>query len=308
LSFAQKEAIGTWKVKGLLITQRVRIIPGESVEVGEDKFNRFYDTCEVTYKVVNKSGKTQEFGMRVLLDTLIGGNDGVPFTIPGESKLIYFKEFSAAKVPDFIMCYENESLADPGIVVQLNLRHALSDRKLEPPDKLLLTKWPGASFENALQLNKMIENWDVPLLDPRVKAPEKPDSSIVLYWNPKPIKKDETRDLGYTYSLSSAAPTGGGRLSMTVGGNTVVGNEITVMAIVSNAKKKETVQLEVPKSLELIEGTEEQKVPEPVEGRPTPITWRLKSKEIGPVRIRAHTTIDTASQAKRILIRPPPIF
>src|SRR5262249_25146706 len=155
----------------------------------------------------------------------------------------YSKSFDTAdSIPDFVMAYERETLEDPGVVVQLNLRHTMPDRKLEPPNRLLLTKWPGAGFPVGEQI-RQIEKWDVPLADPKGAVP---DSAIVLYWDAKTLKNGEKRDLGYTYSLGSAASATAGRLMMKVGGIFVEGREFSVVAAVSNAKADETVQLELP--------------------------------------------------------------
>jgi hypothetical protein len=298
----QKEGIATWKVKGFEITQDVRVIPGESVESGE-KFIRYYDTCEVTYRAKNTSGKDQKFGMRILFDTLIGENDGVPFTIPGVSKLITHQVFT--EIPDFVMCYENADLNKPGVVVQLNLKHAMADRNLDPPDELRLTKWPGVNKEINNKDFKSLETWDVPLADPKLAKPQ-PDSAVVMYWNPKLLKNGDTRDLGYTYSLSSGNASSGGKLSIAVGGDRRVRGEVTVMAVVNNAKKGETVTLELPKGF-TTDSKLEQPVPAPQNGRPTPVTWKIIPNQSGMVTIKVTTSGD-ATQSKRVLIRANDLF
>ena len=57
------------------------------------------------------------------MDTCIGDNDGVPFTLPGVNELVSTsKDFRGAEVPDFVQVLERPEPEDPGIVVQLNLR------------------------------------------------------------------------------------------------------------------------------------------------------------------------------------------
>ena len=107
----------------IVVTQEVRLIPGEPVEVAPDVYKRVLDTCLFRYKIENKDKKAHNVGMRYLLDTYIGSNDEVPFTLPGVTGMVdTSKELSANDVPDFIQVLENADLQNPGLVAQLNLR------------------------------------------------------------------------------------------------------------------------------------------------------------------------------------------
>jgi hypothetical protein len=70
-----------WAVddKKVTVTQLVELVRGEQ--------SRLLDTCRVRYQLHNGDGKEKTVGIRFLLDTYIGGNDGVPFTIRGDSAL-----------------------------------------------------------------------------------------------------------------------------------------------------------------------------------------------------------------------------
>src|SRR5207237_9240662 len=88
------------------------------------------NTRLVKYLVENRDSNPHKIGLRVMVDTLIGQNDGVPFTIPGVPGLVAtFKDFRNADIPDFIQALEYPDLEHPGTVVQMNLK--LSD-KLRP--------------------------------------------------------------------------------------------------------------------------------------------------------------------------------
>src|SRR5262249_22502894 len=60
------------------VMQQVEIVPGE----GSGKL----DTCLVRYTVENHSGANHDVGLRVMLDTFIGADDGVPFLVPTEQE------------------------------------------------------------------------------------------------------------------------------------------------------------------------------------------------------------------------------
>ena len=68
-----------WEDKKLLAAQFVERVPGEQTDL--------LDTCLVRYVVENQDTKPHQVGLRFLLDTYIGANDGVPFTIPGAAGL-----------------------------------------------------------------------------------------------------------------------------------------------------------------------------------------------------------------------------
>ena len=105
-------------------TQTVEIVPGEQ--------SQLLDTCLVRYVIENQDDKPHRVGLRFLLDTYIGDNDGVPFTIPGDSQLCdTTKEFNGKdKIPDFIQALEKEDLENPGTVAHVQLKVG---GKLEAP-------------------------------------------------------------------------------------------------------------------------------------------------------------------------------
>ena len=62
-------------------------------------------------------------GLRVMLDTFIGANDGVPFTIPGKPGFVDTKaDFGEKQIPDYIEAVENpDDPKNPGTVARLGL-------------------------------------------------------------------------------------------------------------------------------------------------------------------------------------------
>jgi hypothetical protein len=62
------------------ITQTVELVRGEQ--------SQLLDTCRVRYRIDNiADADGRKVGIRFLLDSFIGTNDDVPFTIPGDSAL-----------------------------------------------------------------------------------------------------------------------------------------------------------------------------------------------------------------------------
>src|SRR5205823_1843637 len=82
----------TWHLprEKIYVTQHVEIVPSEQSQV--------LDTCLVYYTVEYRGDAVsapRKVGVRIMLDTFIGANDGVPFVIPGQPGLLTkFQDFS----------------------------------------------------------------------------------------------------------------------------------------------------------------------------------------------------------------------
>ena len=126
----------TWLYSNSLITieQQVEVIPGG---LSLDGKSRVLDTCLVRYVLANKDRAPHKMGLRFLLDTYIGANDGVPFTIPGDKELCdTFKDFDKPdRVPDFISAMEHSDVNDPGTVAHVSLKVGGG---LEAPSEVIL--------------------------------------------------------------------------------------------------------------------------------------------------------------------------
>jgi hypothetical protein len=280
---------------GIFITQTVTVEPGDPVPGADGEYRRLLNMCLVRYKIQNKDRGDHKVGLRVLMDTCIGDNDGVPFTLPGVKELVSTsKDFRGAEVPDFIQVLEKPNLEKPGIVLQMNLRIS---KEFEPPSRFLLTRYPGKE-------DKQFTKWDVPIKD------FEDDSSVVMYWEPRTLKKGETREVGFTYGVGNI--TGNNKLAVTVGGSMQVGGELTVVALVADqAAKKATLNLK--DGLELIDPrTKTQDVPptrpdETGQVRPSPVTWRVRASSAGRQDINV-TTDNGLSQARRVTITLKSLF
>ena len=99
----------------ILVTQTVELVPGDQ--------SRVLDTCLVRYKIENQDTVPHKVGLRFMLDTYIGANDGVPYTIPGLSGLCDTSKDmpTEAPIPDFIQALERDDLKNPGTIAQLRL-------------------------------------------------------------------------------------------------------------------------------------------------------------------------------------------
>ncbi len=290
---------GSWMfLDKVQVTQTARIVPGEMVEVGPGAFKRFLDTCFVRYKIENKDKRAHKVGLRVLLDTYIGDNDGPFFTVPGLPDLVKTKkDFSPPqRVPDFVQALENPEVKKPGIVVQFNFR--LSDA-LEAPSRISLTHWPGPGLKN-------IHVYNLPMADINN------DSAVVMYWEEKEMRPGAARTLGFTVGLGAVSTTEG-LIGLSVGGSTAPGGQMTVVALVADPQPKQTITLELPPELSFVDKeSAKQEVPTAERSpdgraRPSPVTWRVRSTVPGTFTLEVKTSTGRQQKSK-VHIRPGALF
>src|SRR5262249_49889341 len=149
------------------ISQFVEIVPSKQpVQVTPGVSRRLLDTVLVRYLIENLDRRAHTVGLRVQVDTLIGNNDGVPFTVPGFAGLVNtMADFrTPQEVPEFIQALEFPNLQNPGTVALMTLKPGGG---LEPPGRVSLTHWaPEAPWEVGVRHMGT-------------------DSAVIIYWNPK---------------------------------------------------------------------------------------------------------------------------
>jgi hypothetical protein len=306
------------------VTQTVEIVPGEIVQDPKsNKLVRYRDTCLVRYTLENTDKKDHEIGLRFLLDTYIGANDGVPFVIPGEPGLCDTKEeFDGKQIPGYIEAQENDDLRNPGTVAHVQFRLG---EPFDAPDRVLLGAWPDEVLKKPLNEQKALgplTRWDVPLLSMKTlpdlarKLGSKPapaDSAVTIYWNPKTLKPGDKREMGFAYGLGkvSTQSEGGGNFALTGDSGAVEGGEFTLQAVVDKPAAGQTLTLTVPSGLTLASGSDAtQKVPpvskDSTRARST-VTWKIKAVREGIYRLEVKSSA-VGTQKRPVRVRKSGIF
>jgi hypothetical protein len=275
----------TWVWNGITFHQILEVVPGQAVTI-DNNTRRQLDSVLVRWIMENNSKAARSASMRMQLDTLIGRNDGVPFTIPGRTGLVStFADFRLAKdVPDFLQALERPNLRDPGTVAHLTLKPGGG---IEAPSRVSLTLWPVAGSATLL-------TYDVPVVHMQN------DSAVVMYWPEKSLKAGESRTIGFAYGLGSVSTND--KLGLTLGGSFEPGQNFTVTAYVENPISGQTLRLELPEGLRRAEGAETQKVVAGAGGRNTSVvTWKVLVERTGVFRLKVNSSTGI-SQAKSIAI------
>lgn len=132
----------------------------------------------IAYTIRNTSKKARQVGIRLMLDTWAGKNDGVPFLLPtGETKQLYRTEVEFTPSAAVMwQIYDTERARATNTAPQEpGLQNILVGKDLVPPDRVALANWPNA----------VSSVWDYAVSgDRRITG----DSAVLLWWHPAEIK------------------------------------------------------------------------------------------------------------------------
>lgn len=175
-----REIHTVWRAGDIVVTQILSIAPG--ITTGRP------DTARIEYRITNTGTTTVNVGLRLMLDTLLGRNDGAPFQAAGRA-ILTDTAFRGDSIPDYYQAFD--SLANPQVVSQGTLR-ALDTTV---PDEVYFTNW-GSLADGV---------WEFDFVPGRdfTRAGEEfaLDSAVALFWYERPLAPGETRTYVTYYGL-----------------------------------------------------------------------------------------------------------
>lgn len=150
------------------------------------------DTVEIVYTLTNEDSRNHTVGLRIMLDTLIGTNDGAPVFIPGQPLSNFEQTYQGPTVPDFWYAFENNSVLNPGLVVQGTLAGFNATR----PDRFAVGFWPSV---NGGPYNYVTD----PTLAYADPTGTFSDSCVLMWFNPRTMVPGESVTYTTYYGLTS---------------------------------------------------------------------------------------------------------
>jgi hypothetical protein len=291
-----KRSVWYYDNEKVQVTQTVELVAGD--------LSGQPDTCVVSYRLENQDSKAHKVGVRFLLDTYIGANDGVPFLIPGQKRLIddRIDEKDPRNIPAYIQACESQDLTRPGTIARIQFRV----EGLEPPARVTLGAWPDPRLGQGARQEKTL--WEVPVFSiKQIRSQENPngDSAVVMYWPEERLEPGKSRLVGFAYGLGDVSSGKGGKLGLTAGGAFTPGGEVTVTAYVHNPTPGETATLTLPDGFRLSEGAATQAV-SPLEAggasQNSPVTWKVTCGPAGDYTLKVETS-GGASQTKKVTVK-----
>ncbi len=227
-----------WKVGNIEAMQELKFVKGPTT--GRD------DTVEISYTIINKDSREHEIGVRIMMDTYLGKEDGAPFRVPGLGDIKTETVLEGSKIPQYWYSYDD--LGEPSVRAQGTLKA----KDITPPDRIIFSSWER--FQKYL--------WDFRIKPGRsfrrsVIGPL--DSAIAMYWNPKKVAPNGTLKVKTYYGLYGASIYKGKVFNISLGGPvTTSGEPFLVTADVQNVSprdaKNTTAEIILPAGLKLVVG------------------------------------------------------
>ncbi|NLM54069.1 MAG: cellulosome anchor protein [Firmicutes bacterium] len=208
------------------------------------------DTARIEYQLHNLDSVSHMVGLRIMVDTMLGTNDGAPFRV-NEQALLSDTVFYSNAMPEFWQAFD--SLSNPRVMSQGTLR----GRAVTTPDRVYFTNWGSLADD--------LWSFDfTPGRDYTRKGERGLDSAIALFWDSAPLAPGETRSYVTQYGLGGVTIAPGDLiLGVTSPAQVTADSDRTetfsVIAYIQNAGTGEArdvvAQIELPPGLELVSGS-----------------------------------------------------
>lgn len=253
----------SWVFDGVTIVQELSIVSGTTT--GHE------DAVRIQYRMTNGNTVTTDIGLRLMLDTMLGANDGAPFWIPGVGGMTQETEFLGSHIPQFYQVFDD--LANPAVQAEGTLLGA----DATAPDRFVIGQWGG--------LNR--EAWDYTI----TPDTDISDSALAIWWDPVSVPAGASRTLVTFYGLAGVSVSSG---DLTLGLTAPTGlsrsqsgalypNPFDITAFVQNVTgntvSNVTATLVLPAGLHLFSGTLEQSLGDVDAGAQRTAGWRVEADE-----------------------------
>ncbi len=259
---------------GLTITATTTVV---ATKAANQATKRRRDAVLTHYVIENKGNLVRKVGLRVHMDTFIIDNDGCLFAAPTiPNKVLDGVELKGKTFPPYVQLLQRPNLKAPGFVAHMSFDLG---PKLEKPDRVVLTSLRAGG-----------DGWNVPAIQAGG------DSALAVYWEPKEIRPGGKREFAYGYGQGLVpSPESEGRVELALSGSFVPGKRFTITAYVNDPAPGQSLTLELPAGMALVDGPEVQAVPSPpADGPPLSLVmWRARVLRPGEfaVRVRSSTGV-----------------
>jgi hypothetical protein len=271
--------------------ERERIEVSQIVELVVGEQTRLFDTALITYRVKNLDDRPHTVGIRAMIDTYIGLNDGTPIFIPPTDDHAQVRQVDTmivlekAQIPPFVRVLENDNLKDPNTTVA---EMGLKLRRCEDITRMVICRWP-------LEWGASEARWDWPFTPMNEPAGKEKDSCVVLYWNKLTMAHNEERVMGFTYGLGrvGSANTGPqfidksqGRIRLDVA-SARKGRPFWAVASIKGADGQKCT-LKLPAGVSFVNGENPSKPVQTEQGKGyAVVAWRVVAQDAGQYAMEA---------------------
>lgn len=169
----------SYKINDITVEQNLSIVKSSTTGL--------YDTAQIKYKLTNNSDQSKNIGLRVMLDTMLGENDGAPLRM-GEEAITTDKIFSQNELSNFYQAFD--SISEPKVTSQGTLK----GQGVTVPDNVYFSDW-GSLADGS---------WDFdfnPGEEFIRKGGYEVDSAVAMYWENKNLAPGESKTFITNYGL-----------------------------------------------------------------------------------------------------------
>ncbi|TDP94201.1 hypothetical protein C7957_11193 [Halanaerobium saccharolyticum] len=145
------------------------------------------DSAQIQYRVTNEGQQEDKVGLRIMLDTMLGENDGAPFRL-GEDTISTDKLYYDKQLDDFWQAFD--SVSNP----QVTSQGSFIGPDVSTPDRVYFSDW-GSLADGV---------WDFdfnPGQDFMRKGEYEIDSAMAMYWVPEILEPGQTKTYITKYGL-----------------------------------------------------------------------------------------------------------
>ena len=263
------------------------------------------DTAQIRYRITNQGEKAKKVGTRVMIDTMLGENDGAPFRIKNKA-ITADKLYSNDDIPSFWQAFD--TLSNPKVTAQGTIKGP----GLTKADKVYFSDW-GSLADGV---------WDFdfnPGQDFMRKGEFELDSAMALFWQPKELAPGETKDYVTNYGLGGITVVPG-LLSLGVTSPAEIvmdrpDKKAQIVAYVQNTAEIEAenvkIELELPEQLELKSDQRVKSLDNMKPGSTAQVMWEVSPKNVSPkqlnykVKVTAENTDDNQVERGLRVVGPP---
>ena len=181
----QKPIVENDTIKSSYSIDNIKI--DQNLSIVKSSTTGLYDTAQIKYKFTNNSQQTKNIGLRVMLDTMLGENDGAPLRMGAEA-ITTDKLFSENNLSNFYQAFD--SISEPKVTSQGTLKGP----NVTVPDKVYFSDW-GSLADGS---------WDFdfnPGEEFIRKGGYEVDSAVAMYWEDNQLKPGESKTFITNYGL-----------------------------------------------------------------------------------------------------------
>lgn len=243
------------------------------------------DALQIRYVITNTGETEHEVGLRLMIDTMVAGNDAAPFKVPGANgveSVNYERDYLGSDVPAFWQVFNDFNI--PGYSAQ----YSMEGRDATTPDRFTIANWSSIRSTR----------WDYSISE----GGQTGDSAVGMWWNPDTLAPGEQRIITTYYGR----PGVGGESSLVLSGRKSLSYDewqtspFKLISYLSNSTgaSLNNVRLQIePEDGLILDGTAaEQTVGQVEPGQTIQTDWKLKATAAGKYGVTVRAIEEGASE------------